>query len=181
MCRTVLYAGDNMELPDKYCWLTKENAPKLLVEALKWYGTKEVLGKEDNPVIMGWAKALNISWYTTDSIPWCGLGLGYWANNVGYPFDRNKLLAAKSWVEWGNPVAKGKEMLGDVLVFGRVGGGHVGIYVGEDKTTFHVYGANQSDNTGFTRVLRTRLLGTRRSPFKSGQPKNVRKIILSDS
>ncbi|RAJ28860.1 TIGR02594 family protein [Pedobacter cryoconitis] len=170
-----------MGLPSKYSWLSKEEAPKLLVEALKWYGTKEVPGKESNPVIMGWAKSLNISWYTADSVPFCGLGMGIWAKNAGYPFDKNKLLAAKSWLEWGIPVATGKEMLGDVLVFGRIGGGHVGLYIGEDQSTFHVYGANQSDDTGFTRILKTRLLGARRSPFKSGQPANIRKVLLSES
>lgn len=170
-----------MVLPEKYKWLASEGAPKILVEFLKWFGTKEVPGPGNSSVIMQWAKDLVIPWYTADSIPWCGLGMGKWAKDAGYPFDKNKLLAAKSWLGWGVPVEKGQEMLGDVLVFDRDGGGHVGLYVGEDKTAFHVGGANQSDEVKFTRILKSRLLGARRSPFKTGQSKNVRKIYLTDT
>jgi uncharacterized protein (TIGR02594 family) len=168
-------------LPIKYQWLNNEGAPKILVEALKWYGTKEVLGKNNNPIILSAAKKLGISWYTEDSIPWCGLALGIWAFNAGYPHDKNQLLAAKSWLKWGVKVENGHEMLGDVLVFIRPEGGHVAIYVGEDKTAYHVLGGNQSDDTKFTRILKTRLIGARRSPFLKGQPLNIRKIFLSET
>lgn len=178
----VLCEGDKrMGLPEKYKWLSKEEAPKILIEALKSYNIREVPGTGNNPVIMQWAKSLAIPWYTADSIPWCGLSMGIWARDAGYPFDKNKLLAAKSWLSWGNEVIPGDESLGDVLIFGREGGGHVGLYVGEDSKAFHVLGGNQSDYTGFTRILKSRLLGARRSPFKKGQPANVRKVYLSES
>jgi len=170
-----------MGLPSQYRWIADEGAPKIIVEFLKWVDTKEVPGSGNNPLIMQWAKELGIAWYTADSIPWCGLGVGKWAKDAGYPFDKNKLLAAKSWLGWGTPVAKGQEMFGDVLVFDRDGGGHVGLYIGEDKAAFHVGGANQSDKVGFTRILKSRLVGARRSPFAIGQPANVRKVYLTDS
>ena len=57
-----------------YAWLKKEKSPKILVEAVKLIGTKEIVGKAHNPTILSWAKALNLEkTYTNDEIPWCGL------------------------------------------------------------------------------------------------------------
>ena len=54
-----------------YSYLNAEKAPKLLVEALKMLGTKEVVGKAHNPVILGWAEELGRKKvYTADEIPW---------------------------------------------------------------------------------------------------------------
>lgn len=172
-----------MNLPKEYEWLYKELGPRILVEALKDYGLKEVAGSKNNAEIMQWAKELKISWYTADSIPWCGLAMGHWALHAGYPFNPNKLLAAAEWINWGNHIwskikGGGDAMLGDVLIFSRTGGGHVGLYIGEDKDTFCVYGGNQSDAVGFTWIAKSRLVAVRRSPFKIGQPSNVRKITL---
>jgi len=41
-------------------------------------------------------------------------------------------------------------MLGDVLIFTRGIGGHVGIYVREDDKCYHVLGGNQSDSVYIT-------------------------------
>lgn len=170
-----------MNLPKEYEWLYKELGPRILVEALKDYGLKEVPGPGNNQTIMKWAKDLGITWYTADSIPWCGLAMGAWAGHADYAYNKNKLLAALEWQHWGNPVKTADASLGDVLVFQRTGGGHVGLYIGEDKDSYCVYGGNQSDSVGFTWILKTRLVAVRRSPFKIGQPANVRKIQLKRS
>lgn len=167
-----------MNLPKEYEWLYKELGPRILVEALKDYGIKETPGSANNPIIMKWAKDLGISWYTQDSIPWCGLVMGAWAAHADYPYDKNKLLQAVSWANWGTKIAKDKAMLGDVLTFTRTGGGHVGLYIGEDKDSFCVLGGNQSDAVTFTWIAKSRLNSVSRSPFKIGQPVNVRKIYL---
>lgn len=169
-----------MDLPQKYAWLAKENAPKMLVEALKHYGILEHVGKGSNPNIIKWAKEVGVSgWYTDDDIPWCGLFVGIVAARAGYPFSAAKLLAAKEWINWGQTVPKGREMLFDVLVFSRDGGGHVGFYVGENKDNFLVYGGNQSNAVGFAWISKSRLVGARRPIYKIGEPKNVRKINLT--
>ena len=67
-------------------------------------------------------------------------------------------------------------MLGDVLVFARGNGGHVGIYVGEDFEAFHVLGGNQSDRVSIARKPKARALGARRCPWRINQPQNVRRI-----
>lgn len=169
-------------LPEKYKWLNKEGAPKMLVEALKHYGTLEKPGKGSNPNIMDWAKEVGVSgWYTDDDIPWCGLFVGVVAKRAGYPFSAAKLLAAREWINWGQAVPKGREMLWDILVFSRSGGGHVGFYVGENDKAFLVYGGNQSNAVGFAWIEKTRLLGARRPVYKVGEPDNVRKIVLSET
>jgi len=166
-------------MDSKYKWLEQEGAPTMLVEALKYNGLKEVVGVKDNPTILSWAKTLGITWYNSDSQAWCGLFVGWVAYNCGYAFDKNKLLAAREWIKWGEEVVKGREMLWDVLVFVREGGGHVGFYVAEDDTSFCVYGGNQSDAVGFTWIAKSRLLGARRPKYKVGEPANVRQIHMT--
>ena len=69
---------------------------------------------------------------------------------------------------------------GDVLVFKRKGGGHVGLYVGHDASAFHVLGGNQSDRVSITRLSRNRLVAVRRPAYRA-QPANVRPIPLAAS
>ncbi len=164
-------------LPNKYQWLSKEGAPRMIVEALKLYGTLEAPGSKSNPTIVGWAKEVGLTdTYSTDSIPWCGLFMAVIAKRADKKIP-SMPLRALSWANFGidTPVA----MLGDVLTFTRKGGGHVGLYVGEDDTCFHILGGNQSDKVTITRIAKTRLYKIRRPIYAIGQPLNVRKIILS--
>lgn len=167
-------------LPDKFNWLLKENAPNMLVEALKHYGELEHVGKGSNANILSWAKEVGVSgWYTDDDIPWCGLFVGVVAKRCNYPFSAAKLLAAKEWANWG--VKADTPKLWDVLVFVRPSGGHVGFYVGENDKAYLIYGGNQSNAVGFAWIDKSRLVSARRPKYKIGQPANVRKIILSET
>jgi uncharacterized protein (TIGR02594 family) len=159
-----------------YDWLKDEKAPRILVQAVKLIGTKEIVGKEHNPQIMFWAKELKLSSvYNADEIPWCGLFIAYCCHAAGLDVV-SKPLWALSWSAWGTEVIE--PMLGDVLTFKRNGGGHVGIYVGEDLTHFHVLGGNQSDSVSVSRIAKTRLYKARRTYWKIAQPANVRKVYL---
>lgn len=163
------------KLPKQYQWLEKEPGPKMIVEALKLYGTLETPGKADNPVIMSWAKALKLTAvYSHDSVPWCGLFMGYVALRAGKPIAQAPLWAL-SWADEGTRVKVA--MLGDILTFKRSGGGHVGLYVGEDATAYHVLGGNQSDKVCIARIAKSRLYQIRR-PKYINQPKNIRVIKL---
>lgn len=162
----------------QYRFLLSEKSPKILIEALKLYGTKEVMGKGSNPVIISWAVEIGgwvQSYYKSDDIPWCGLFMGVVAKRAGFPFNQ-KILTAAAWQEWGVPVLEA--MLGDVLIFTRRGGGHVGIYVGEDDDYYHVLGGNQADAVSIVRIHKDRLTAVRRCRWKFVQPKNVRKIVI---
>ena len=168
-------------LPENYQWLANEPGPRILREFLAVYGTRETPGPGNNPSIMQWADAIGLSSaYTADSIPWCGLAMGYVAGQAGWDFAPNgNALWARNWLHWGTP--QEIAMLGDVLVFSRQSGGHVGIYVGEDTLAFHVLGGNQSDQVNIKRIRRNKLLGARRCPWRINQPANVRRIFLDQS
>lgn len=168
-------------LPGAYNWLNDEGAPRILVEALKLYGTLETPGNASNPEIIAWANEVGAKTgmlYNDDAVPWCGLFMAVCAKRAGYePPDIS--VRASAWSTFGNP--SDKPMLGDVLVFTRTGGGHVGLYVGEDAEAYHVLGGNQSDAVTITRIAKSRFSAARRSPFKIGQPKNVRRVMLKPS
>lgn len=164
-----------MNLPQQYAWLAKEPGPKMIIEFLKLYGTKETIGAGDNPVIIGWAKELGINNYVHDSVAWCGLEHGYVAFKAGKPVIKNPLWAA-NWLHFGIPVTVAK--LGYTLVFKRPGGNHVGLYIAEDNTCYHVGGGNQSDMVRISRIPKERCIGIRQPIYHTSEPDNVRQIFV---
>ena len=173
-------------LPGTYQWLNRERAPKMLVEALRHYGCLEHKGADNNPDITQWAREIGgkvAEVYRADAIPWCGLFIAICAKRAGYELPKDPLWA----LNWGT-FGKGQTMamLGDVLTFIRrtstgAKAGHVGLYVGEDATAYHVLGGNQSDCVCITRMAKDRIYAIRRSPFKVKQPANVRQVFLAAS
>jgi uncharacterized protein (TIGR02594 family) len=163
-----------------YSFLLEEKSPRLLVEAVKMLGTKEIVGEKHNPVILGWAKELGIGKiYTKDEIAWCGLAMAYAAFKAGLETNitAKEALWALNWAKFGTAVEI--PMLGDILTFKRTGGGHVGIYVGEDEKCYHVLGGNQGNAMSVTRIEKSRLYKARRTAWKVAQPANVRRVYLS--
>ena len=159
----------------RYNWLEEEKSPRILVQAVKLIGTKEIVGKDHNPVILDWARELGLKMYTNDEIPWCGLFIAYCAHKAGVEVVDGPLWAL-NWAKYGTQV--NQPMLGDVLTFKRDGGGHVGIYVGEDRTHYHIIGGNQGNEVNIMRIAKTRLHQARRTEWKIAQPTNVRVIKL---
>ena len=170
--------------------------------ALAELGTLESPSTPNNPKILGWAdevaRAQGTSytkwaadWYNSDKIAWCGLFVAVCAvrsaNGRADRLPPSKYLSALSWAEFGVPVQwKGREGLrlseiwvGDVLVFIREGGGHVGICVGvsEDGTTVHVLGGNQGDKVSIAEIPVKRLYAVRRPPYQS-RPEGARHVRL---
>jgi uncharacterized protein (TIGR02594 family) len=180
-------------LPAQYRWLEAEPGPRMIVEALKEHGTLEAPGTADNPKIIGWQAELEAAGlgrvyagvYRHDAIPWCGLFMAIVAHraNIERRPERKPprlYLSALEWAAFGTSVPKGGAALGDVLVFKRKGGGHVGLYVGHDDSAFHVLGGNQSDRVTISRLSKQRLVAARRPAYRA-KPKNVRPIPLSAS
>lgn len=168
-----------MPLPANYRWLARETAPKMLAEALRLYGTVELPGSADSPVILGWAKECGLSRvYTHDAVPWCGLLMTVIARRAGYE-PPDEPLWALNWSKFGHAVGRSHAMLGDVLTFRRNGGGHVAIYLGEDAGSYHCLGGNQSDKVCIARIARARLHSAARPVFRIAQPLGVRKIRLA--
>jgi len=168
----------NFNLPKQYEWISKEPAPAIFREALKLYGTKETKGNASNPQILMWANEiknyLGIE-YNSDSMPWCGLFIGICAKRAFYN-PPPICLRAKSWLKFGRDVDT--PMFGDILVFERPQGGHVGLYIAEDETSFYVLGGNQSDKVCIVPINKDRIISARRCIWKVKQPENVRQIFI---
>ena len=160
----------------QYEWLSKETSPKVIVEAVKLYGTKEIVGKQHSKEILSWAEEVGLGKvYKADETAWCGLYASIVVKRAGFDVVKDPLWA-RNWNNFGTK--QDVAMLGDVLVFVRDGGGHVGFYVGEDATCYHVLGGNQSNMVNTTRILKSRCIGIRRCDWKNSQPKEVRVIKL---
>jgi uncharacterized protein (TIGR02594 family) len=159
-----------------YNWLKQETSPRILVQAVSLIGTREIIGKNHNPVILSWAIELGLKVYTNDEIPWCGLFVAYCAHKAGVEVVDGPLWAL-NWAKYGTK--ESTPMLGDVLTFKRDGGGHVGLYVGEDRTHYHVLGGNQNNQVNVMRIAKSRLHQARRTAWKIAQPANVRVVNLS--
>ena len=73
--------------------------------ALGLLGTRERAGAADNPVILGWAKALGLA-YAGDSVAWCGLVVAQClaATLPGQALPAQPLWA-RAWTHFGQPVA----------------------------------------------------------------------------
>ncbi len=163
-------------MQEQYSWLKKVQSPKVIAEAMAFYGVTEIVGPKHNATIMGWAKTLNMeNTYNADEIAWCGLFVAIVVKNANFEPVKAPLWA-RNWASFGTKQTTAK--LGDILVFSRGTGGHVGFYVGEDKEAYHVLGGNQSNMVNVTRILKTRLLAIRRCPWKIAEPKEVKKIML---
>lgn len=166
-----------MKLPLQYRYLNYEPAPKMFLAMLDLYGIEELLGPGDNPVIMNWSKEVKAKGYTNDAVAWCGLCMAVAAKRGGWDYEPlGNSLWARNWAKWGTE--QKEAMLGDVLVFPRGAGGHVAMYVGEDKGYYHILGGNQSDKVSIVRKAKTPILAIRRAPWKRFQPLNVRRIML---
>ncbi len=160
-----------MILPTQYQWLEKlKGLPKTITLALAEYGIHEVVGKGSNKTIIGWRDELNqagakVAGYSDDDIPWCGL----FAAIIVLRRMKNasevvkEPLWALNWAKYG--VKSPTPSLGDVLVFKRPSGGHVGFYVAEDAAAYHVLGGNQSNKVCITRVAKNRCVAVRRPPY----------------
>lgn len=166
-----------MILPKKYQWLSLEEAPRHLLKAIELFGTKEIVGAKHNPVIMEWAKETGLKQYTNDEIPWCGLFMAVIMKRADREVVKDPLWA-RNWSKFG--VESKTPMLGDVLVFSRESGGHVGIYVGETAQSYHVLGGNQGNAVSVVLIAKNRLIDCRRPPYTK-QPLNVRKITLDST
>lgn len=117
-------------------------------------GTKEVQGGKDSPIILSWVNEIvasypdlkgTVGWYNKDSIPWCGLAVGYCVVKAGFKPPK-LLLGAANWLtDWPDGYRLEEPCPGAILVKTRKGGGHVTIYESENETHYFCRGGNQSD------------------------------------
>lgn len=166
------------QFPPAYAWLPQvEGLPRVLREALALYGELETPGSADNPAILGWAREAGLEdVYVHDAIPWCGLFAAVVCKRAGKRIVDGPLWAL-SWKRWG--VAAETPCLGDILVFSRRGGGHVGFYVGHESTGgLHVLGGNQADAVSIARFQRERLVAIRRPVYRV-RPAGANSVLVA--
>ena len=175
-----------MKTQKNYEWLAGiKQLPKNIQIGLDLLGTAEVVGKGSNATIIGWRDELNqagvkISGYSDDDTPWCGLLaaiVSYRRMKVTSEVVKDPLWA-RNWAKYGSKSPQAG--LGDVLTFVRNGGGHVGFYIAEDSTAYHVLGGNQSNKVCITRVAKDRCIAVRRPPYKI-VPSSVKPYLVKSA
>lgn len=137
------------------------HGPAWLQTAFNHLGVREVPGPKHSQTIMGWVRRLGRKLgfaVTSDEIPWCGTFMAEVMDSCGIPIPPIPVRAS-AWASWGIRLAE--PAFGAVLVFSRSGGGHVGLYVGEDDTAYHVLGGNQGNAVSITRIDKNRLTAIR--------------------
>lgn len=154
-------------------------SPRVIAEGVRYLGINEIKGKAHNATIMSWAKDVGVEKiYTSDEIAWCGLYVAKVVQKAGFKTVKDPLWAL-NWNKFGTKQTTA--MLGDILVFKRESGGHVGFYVAEDKDCYHVLGGNQRNSVSINRIAKCRCVGIRRCDWKISQPYAVKKYIVEAS
>lgn len=137
--------------------------PLHLNVARKYMGMTEIPGKTHNNTLLALLnKALiyNGLKFVDDETAWCGGFVAAVLVEAGIT-PVKLAVRAKSWAEFGSNLRPSHLAPGAILVFGRVGGGHVGFYVGEDATRYYVLGGNQGNKVSVTPILKNRLIASR--------------------
>lgn len=115
--------------------------PPWVEEGSRWLGLAEIPGTNDAPFLRRWQAALGVSWL--GAAPWCGTFVAHCMKSAGVTPPR-AFYRAKAWLDWGLEVDE--PLLGSIVVYDRVGGGHVGIVVGQyPPLGLSVLGGNQGD------------------------------------
>lgn len=124
-----------------------------VAEGMKYKGLKEIPGPKHNATILMWLKKLH-AWWSDDETPWCGVFVAYLMQTCGFALPK-LWMQAKAWGDWGTRLAA--PVPGCLVVFTRVGGGHVGIVLGTTPAgELVVLGGNQGDAVSIARFGKDR-------------------------
>lgn len=136
----------------------------ILATAGTYLGVAEIPGARHNAEIMAMFAASGHGWVQDDETPWCAAYVNMVLGQLGIPHTGE--LRARSYLEWGVPVAAGDERPGDICVFWRgapdAATGHVAFLVRRDGDRVLVRGGNQGNAVTDAWYPVSRLLGLRR-------------------
>lgn len=160
--------------------------PRHMQVAFSYLGLKEFDGKPNNPKILEWTKELGLNKiYKEDSMPWCGLFFAHVMKEAGRRVDLNTkdpydyLRAAKYVNMNGAEIIDRKDAaFGDVLIFQRPGGGHIGFYVSESENFYSVLGGNQGNKVGLDPIHKDRLVHCLRPNYISHRPQKFTAAVV---
>ena len=133
--------------------------------ALSQYGQREIIGSEDNPVIVNYFNFIGQPGEKLkDETSWCSAFMGWVFKTAGKDYSNN--LMARSWLNYGEEIEDGCQIQGDIVIFWRESPhswkGHVGLFINEIGDEIYVLGGNQSNQVCIAPYSKTRLLGYRR-------------------
>jgi uncharacterized protein (TIGR02594 family) len=132
--------------------------------AKTYIGTVEAPGPENNPVVMEMYASVGHDWVEHDSVAWCAAFVGYCLEKGGLRSTRK--LTARSYLDWGIPVAVRDAQPGDIGVIPRGSSrwqGHVFFIDRIEGAWVWGLGGNQSDAVNIKRYPASKLLGVRRA------------------
>jgi len=132
--------------------------------AKTYIGTVEGPGPENNPVVMGMYASVGHDWVEHDSVAWCAAFVGHCLEKAGLRSTRK--LTARSYLDWGIPVAVHDAQPGDIGVIPRGSSswqGHVFFIDRIEGAWVWGLGGNQSDAVNVKRYPVSKLLGVRRA------------------
>lgn len=132
--------------------------PKYLTIARSLIGTREIIGKEHNSLIIKWLKKLN-AWWLEDETAWCGTFTAHCLKEAGHDIPKH-WYRAKAYLDYG--VKIDSPCVGCIVIFNRTGGGHVGFVIGKDYAgRLLVLGGNQNNQVSIAPFNLTRVAGYR--------------------
>jgi len=132
--------------------------------AKTYIGTVEGPGPENNPAIMEMYASVGHDWVEHDSVAWCAAFVGHCIEKAGLRSTRK--LTARSYLDWGIPVAVHDAQPGDIGVIPRGSSswqGHVFFIDRIEGAWVWGLGGNQSDAVNIKRYPVSKLLGVRRA------------------
>lgn len=114
--------------------------PPWIAAALAEIGQAESRGETHNPRILAYHARTTLA-AKADEVPWCASFVSWALEEGGQESARS--ARALDYAEWGQALAK--PVFGCVVVLRRIGGGHVGFWMGERDGKALVLGGNQSN------------------------------------
>lgn len=137
-----------------------------------------------NPKVVQYFADVGHSWVKDDETAWCAAFVGAMLKRAGMPHTGQ--LNARSYLQWGEPVALEDAQEGDIVIFSRGDPkgwqGHVAFYVSHHAGNIKVLGGNQNNQVNEKNYAKARLLGIRRmantaKPSLAQLPKPVQELV----
>ena len=119
--------------------------PEWMVVARNELGEKERPNLHDhNPRILEYFESTDLTapYNSKDETHWCSAFVNWCVETAGY--EGTDSAWARDWLRWGHKAKTPK--LGDIVVFKRGKGGHVGFYIKEEHNKILILGGNQKLN-----------------------------------
>lgn len=136
-----------------------------------------------NPKVVKYFKDVGHAWVKDDETAWCAAFVGAMLKRSGLPHTGK--LNARSYLNWGEPVALDDAQPGDVVVFSRGDRngwqGHVAFFVRKEGSKIVVLGGNQKNQVNEKPYAATRLLGIRRIASDAPKPKKQKQNITQST